>query len=112
MSNAQSPATLNMGTISAYVESVATSSNKQSVQLFSGNFPCRLLKVDRSGQKKGGFPVTAPKPSGTGLHLNSTGNSESINCNVNMHDTSFKGRSHTLVVIVRFYKSSRVTQIQ
>ncbi|XP_038986433.1 uncharacterized protein LOC103703858 [Phoenix dactylifera] len=99
VSNAESPATpLNMGTISAsYAESAATSSNKQSVQSFSGNFLCRLLlKIDSSGQKKGSFPARAPKPSGVGFHLNSIGSSGSINCNVNMHDTSFRGqKSHS-----------------
>lgn len=92
VSNSESPASpLDMGTISdSHAESFSTSANKQSAP---GNAMCRLHhKIDVSGQKKGSSPVTAPKPSGIGLHLNSIGSSGPINCNVNMHDTNLQGQ--------------------
>ncbi|XP_038984645.1 uncharacterized protein LOC103708783 isoform X2 [Phoenix dactylifera] len=95
VSNSESSATpLDMGTISdSHAEAVATSSNNQSVQSVPGNALCRLpLRIDVSGQKKGSSPVTAPKPFGIGLHLNSIGSSGPINCNVNKHDINLQGQ--------------------
>uniref|UniRef100_A0A1D1Y7H7 Protein lin-54 n=1 Tax=Anthurium amnicola TaxID=1678845 RepID=A0A1D1Y7H7_9ARAE len=40
--------------------------------------------TDKSVHKTGSFSVTAPRPAGIGLHLNSIGNTVATNCNLNM----------------------------
>jgi len=68
----------------SHAESITMSSHKQVTQSVPANAPCRILvKVDRSERYKESS-VTALRPAGIGLHLNSIGSAASMKCNSNM----------------------------